>query len=131
MSLGNAIVIGILLTQVVLIFGFVLTERRQPAVTLAWIMGVAFLPVIGAILFLVFGRRRMVRHSVRYHEVSLRIEEALKQAGLLHAIDVIDGEVGLYILELNPNPFCYFYNRSNGREDFIRLYEGLIDRFVR
>jgi len=48
-----------------------------------------------------------------------------------YAIDVIDGEVGLYILELNPNPFCYFYNRSNGREDFIRLYEGLIDRFVR
>ena len=35
-----------------------------------------------------------------------------------YAVDLIDSSEGLRILELNPNPFCYFYNRDNGREDF-------------
>lgn len=65
----------------------------------------------------------------RMADLTCRIAAAIDLG--FYAIDVIDGPDGLCILELNPNPFCYFYNRSNGREDFIRLYEGLIDRFVR
>ena len=48
-----------------------------------------------------------------------------------YAIDLIAGHQGLCILEVNPNPFCFFYNRSNGREDFVRLYERLIEKFLR
>ena len=69
--------------QVVLIFGFVLTERRQPAVTLAWIMAVAFLPVLGALLFLFLGRRRMNRHSAQHERVCNEVSRALDKAGLL------------------------------------------------
>ena len=47
-----------------------------------------------------------------------------------YAIDLIAGRQGLYILEVNPNPFCFFYNRSNGREDFVRIYERLIEKFL-
>ena len=42
------------------------------------------------------------------------------------AIDLIDGRDGFKILELNPNPFCFFYNRDNGREDFVSIYERLL-----
>ena len=47
-----------------------------------------------------------------------------------YAIDVIDGSGGLSILEINPNPFCFFYNRSNGRGDFVAIYEHLLDKYV-
>ena len=47
-----------------------------------------------------------------------------------YAIDVIDGPGGLRILELNPNPFCFFYNRSNGRGDFVAIYEHLLDKYI-
>ena len=47
-----------------------------------------------------------------------------------YAIDLIRREDGFYILELNPNPFCFFYNRDNGREDFVLIYERLIEKYV-
>ena len=47
-----------------------------------------------------------------------------------YAIDLIHGEGGFRILELNPNPFCFFYNHDNGREDFVRIYEWLIGKYV-
>ncbi len=47
-----------------------------------------------------------------------------------YAIDLIAGPQGLCVLEVNPNPFCFFYNRSNGREDFVRIYERLIGKFL-
>lgn len=48
-----------------------------------------------------------------------------------YAIDLIAGAQGLCVLEVNPNPFCFFYNRSNGREDFVRIYEYLLGKFLR
>ncbi len=54
---------------------------------------------------------------------------AVVQLGFF-AIDVIDGPDGLRVLEINPNPFCYFYNRSNGRQDFVRVYERLLQRYL-
>jgi glutathione synthase/RimK-type ligase-like ATP-grasp enzyme len=47
-----------------------------------------------------------------------------------YAIDLICGPDGLSILELNPNPMCYVYNRDNGRRDFIRIYERLLAQFA-
>ena len=47
-----------------------------------------------------------------------------------YAIDLIHGADGLSVIEINPNPMCYAYNRDNGRRDFIRLYERLLTQFV-
>lgn len=48
-----------------------------------------------------------------------------------YAVDLIrDRERGWQILELNPNPFCYFYNRTNGQQDFIRLYANLLRKYA-
>jgi len=48
-----------------------------------------------------------------------------------YAIDLIYGAAGFSLIEINPNPMCYVYNRDNGRRDFIRLYERLLTRFAR
>lgn len=57
-----------------------------------------------------------------------------------YAIDLIAGDPiagdpiardqELWILELNPNPFCYFYNRTNGRGDFVNLYRKLMRKYL-
>ena len=47
-----------------------------------------------------------------------------------YAIDLIHGADGFSIIEINPNPMCYMYNRDNGRRDFIRLYERLLTQFA-
>ena len=47
-----------------------------------------------------------------------------------YAVDLIDGEGGLHILEVNPNPICYFYNQCNGRDDFVRVYRRLLEKYV-
>ena len=47
-----------------------------------------------------------------------------------YAIDLIHGADGFSIIEINPNPMCYAYNRDNGRRDFIRLYERLLTQFA-
>lgn len=47
-----------------------------------------------------------------------------------YAMDLIHGADGFSILELNPNPMCYAYNRDNGRRDFIGLYERLLAQFA-
>ena len=48
-----------------------------------------------------------------------------------YAVDLIrDRERGWQILELNPNPFCFFYNRSYGQEDFTNLYVHLLQKYA-
>lgn len=47
-----------------------------------------------------------------------------------YAIDAIAGVDGLSVLEVNPNPVCFFYNESNGRSDFVDIYERLLRQHV-
>jgi dihydrofolate synthase/folylpolyglutamate synthase len=47
-----------------------------------------------------------------------------------YAIDAIASVGGLFILEVNPNPVCYFYNNTNGRADFVRIYGRLLRQFA-
>ena len=47
-----------------------------------------------------------------------------------YAIDVIRSSAGFRVIEINPNPMCYFYNLHNGRSDFVGIYERLIARYL-
>lgn len=54
-----------------------LARRRQPTATLAWLMAVIFLPVLGILLYLIIGRtgsrvRRVVRRARRAGHIALR-----------------------------------------------------------
>jgi dihydrofolate synthase/folylpolyglutamate synthase len=59
----------------------------------------------------------------------VRVVAAVLDLGF-YAIDLIRAEDGFYILEINPNPFCFFYNRDNGRADFVRIYERLFEKYM-
>ncbi len=47
-----------------------------------------------------------------------------------YAIDVIQSAAGFQVIEINPNPMCYFYNLHNGRADFVDIYERLLGRHL-
>ncbi len=70
------------------ITGTVMLERRRPASTLAWILAMIFLPVLGLLAYLVVGRRR-VRKRVRLRE--RRPIRPLELARELAAVDDLAG----------------------------------------
>jgi cardiolipin synthase len=57
--------VGLELLWVVLMAGWMLQERRPPVTTLAWILGLALLPVVGLPVYLVLGPRRLKRRLLR------------------------------------------------------------------
>ena len=91
MSIGTLIFIGVVVIQLAVIFGFVLLERRQPAATLAWILGVLFIPVLGVALYLVLGLRRTIRRSRASEKIARRTEEVFRR----HALAVQHADSGL------------------------------------
>ncbi len=57
---------------------WVATDRRAPAATLAWIVALAFLPLVGLPVYLLVGPRRLRRQRVRYKELSECVSAALR-----------------------------------------------------
>ena len=47
------------LVWMVAVTGFVVLERRRPVSTMAWLLALIFLPGIGLVLYVVFGRLRV------------------------------------------------------------------------
>ena len=47
-----------------------------------------------------------------------------------YAVDLIASSNGLFVLEVNPNPICHFYNADNGRGDFVQIYQYLIRKYL-
>ena len=47
-----------------------------------------------------------------------------------YALDLIAGRDGFFVLEVNPNPICHFYNAHNGRGDFVQIYQYLLQKYL-
>lgn len=56
---------------------WIVSERRPPASTLAWIFGLALLPAVGVAVYFFLGPRRLERKRLRYRGGSARLEAAL------------------------------------------------------
>jgi cardiolipin synthase len=67
------VVLTLIGVQLVTLFGFVLVERRDPNATLAWILGVVLVPVLGVLLYLVFGLQRTIKRHKQAERVARRL----------------------------------------------------------
>jgi cardiolipin synthase len=45
--------------------GWIVLQKRAPAATLSWLLGLAALPYVGFLIYLVFGPQRIKRHRLR------------------------------------------------------------------
>lgn len=57
----------------------VVLQRREPTATLAWILGVLLVPYLGALAYIVFGRRRLDRQVRRRRARATMIEPNLER----------------------------------------------------
>jgi cardiolipin synthase len=65
-----------------------LSERRQPTNTLAWLMGIILVPYVGVPLFLLFGGRKIRRLAARKRRIRLPVpaEARAAEATLAHPV---------------------------------------------
>ncbi len=71
----------------VAIIVWVILQKREPAATLAWIMALAALPVIGFVIFYVFGPRRIKRQRLRRGGSTEQWEQSVGKHEALAASD--------------------------------------------
>lgn len=71
--LGFASLLGYA-TTLLLLPVVLLTKKEQPVSTVAWVMAIVTMPIVGAILFAVFGVNRVARRRLRSRQ---RIQESL------------------------------------------------------
>ncbi len=62
----------------ILVTVMVLHERRRPTATLAWILSLIFLPVVGLFAYWAFGRRRVARHRRRRERQGVRAQDGTR-----------------------------------------------------
>lgn len=77
---------------VVAAIGYVVLERRHPRTTLAWVLAIVLLPILGAIAYLVLGRRPYRKHVRRCRRRRASAIEAAQQLSRLDALPTDLGE---------------------------------------
>jgi cardiolipin synthase len=70
----------VIAVQIFVIFGALLQQRREPTATLAWLLAIVFLPIVGVVAFLLFGRRRARGTRRRLAAYETRLGDALAVA---------------------------------------------------
>jgi cardiolipin synthase len=60
------VLLGIWLVYLVVLSGWIILQRSEPVSTLGWIMALAFLPLVGFLIYYVLGPQRIVRSRRRY-----------------------------------------------------------------
>ncbi len=71
------------IAYLVLSLGFVVLERRHPRTTLAWVMAIILLPLLGLLAYLAVGRRPYRRHVRRCRRRREAANEAMRQVARL------------------------------------------------
>ena len=69
----------IAVVEVVWVIGlsaWIILERRSPVATLAWVLALAWVPVVGIFLYLLIGPRRLRRRKLRYRRSSCSVADA-------------------------------------------------------
>lgn len=77
--------VGIWALYIVVLAGWIVLQKREPIATLSWLLSLAFLPVVGLVIYHFLGPQRIVRQRRRRHLSRDRIGEALPPD--LHASD--------------------------------------------
>ena len=74
----------------IFIVGFVLLERRSPTATLAWILCLVFVPILGVFLYLIFGSTRMLRIKKKSTVASNRLNEVLAEYEIGEKLETLE-----------------------------------------
>lgn len=80
--LGAVASAAFLLIHIAAIVTLLVFERREPNATLAWLLTLVFLPLIGLFLYLAIGRTHASRIAKRYSDVVTRLHSVMEKHGV-------------------------------------------------
>lgn len=60
-----------------LLGGWIVLQKREPAATLSWLFSLALLPYVGFLIYYIFGPQRIRRQRLRRQQRHVRVEELL------------------------------------------------------
>ena len=69
MSYLHWIIVSIYTISVILAMIAVLMDNRQPAKTVAWLMVLSFIPIVGIIIYIFFGQNYRRQHFISQHSL--------------------------------------------------------------
>jgi cardiolipin synthase len=81
-----AIASSLELVYVALLATWIVLEKRSPVATLAWILGLAFLPVVGFVLYFFLGPRRLRRKKLRHARSRVFVREKTAPSAPVHEL---------------------------------------------
>lgn len=84
--------VAILLVHGLAISGLLLSQRRQPSATVAWLFALIFLPGVGLVVYLLIGTTRFKRIAKRSARAASRLETVLEKYGVHPKLEGATGE---------------------------------------
>ena len=75
--------------------GWIVLQKREPVATLSWLLGLAALPYLGFVIYLVFGPQRIRRHRLRRARTHVVLPEAIEGAGAAELATLAHATSGL------------------------------------
>ncbi len=85
--LGLYLVIG-WITYMAWVGAWIILQKREPAATLSWLMGLAALPYVGFLIYHVFGPQRIKRHRLRRSRARNSLPALAKATSDLEAMEL-------------------------------------------
>lgn len=140
MNLFSMVMISIYITQLIAATFVIFFEKKDPSVTLAWLLIIIFLPVVGYILYFLFGTTIKLKFEAKYKRIDdiekKYLEFIEKQFSLRkkHGININEAKLQNYtdLITLNTQNTisCYTENNSvkifkSGKEKFEMLFSEL------
>jgi cardiolipin synthase len=95
---------GLSLVWVVVAAVVILLQRRSAAATLAWLLVLAFLPVVGLIVYRLIGPLRLERRRLRRRVGRVAIEEATGALSRMQSIASEDVQIALVPISMREAP---------------------------
>src|SRR5699024_3443487 len=138
MQLMSLLLGSIMVVNFVLAFTIIFLERKNASSTWAWLMVLFFIPVLGFILYLIFGRKLSNRRIFTWDTKSrLGVEKAVKEQleilqedRLPYKQTVLKQYKDLFYLHLKHNDAIYSQNNkvdlfTDGTDKFTALIQDL------
>lgn len=132
MSIGIFLGTSIVVINIFLVFVLIFFERKNPTTTWAWLLVIMFLPVVGFIIYLLFGqnltREKMFSHKLVNDKIK---KEYFNKARRDYEYDEDTAE-NIDIIQLNFRNTGALYTQKNkvdlffeGASKFKKLYEEI------
>lgn len=138
--MGTIIAISSIILNILLIFIMIFIERRKPQVIISWAVVLTFLPIIGFILYIIFGgglsykTKRLLKRKMLYDKNYINYVSS--QSEMFKNADIVDPIKQKYkdciLFNLNNSKSALYSNNSvrvftSGEDKLISLKKDLLE----